>query len=429
MVKINKNITAIVIIIFSCALANSLSFSSEFNQGTFQNTYFNNSLRLFNENISGYYLSPLFDAESPANWTGISWNASLFGELTNYQEENLMYGNILLFHLNNNFSDTSGNSNHGSCTFFNCPTYTQNGKLKGAYSFDGIDDIISANLVYGDNYTVSAWLKPNSLNILEIYGRTIVASSPNSSLFYPIWFLAEGSKFRVYAYSSSSGSYVQSNYNNLSVGKWVHLIVSATKGGEAKIYVNGVLDKSFIAGNQAPNNYLSIGDLRPNRKLAFNGSIDEVVVWNRILTPEEVKEVYSRGIKKLNISIKSCEEVNCINSDWENINYKTPQEINLLEKRYFQYLINFETENSSFSPELYEFTLFYQVPEFDKNNPTIITGGSLGGTKEYDKPGEKIVYYTPRSELIKALVFSLLIVVFIIFVILGLIYLGWRIFR
>jgi len=53
----------------------------------------------------------------------------------------------------------------------------------------------------------------------------------------------------------------------------------------------------------------------------------------------------------------------------------------------------------------------------------------LGGTKEYDKPGEKIVYYTPRSELIKALVFSLLIVVFIIFVIIGLIYLGWRIFR
>lgn len=429
MVKINKSITAIVMIIFSCALANSLSFSSDFNQGTFQNIYFNNSLKLSNENASGYYLSPLFDAGSVVNWTEVFWNATLFGELTNYQEEILMQGNILLFHLNNNFSDTSGNSNHGNCTIFNCPVSTQNGKFNGAYNFDGIDDVISTDLTYGENYTVSVWLKPSSLNILETYGRTIIASSSSSSLFYPIWFLVEGTKFRVYAYSSSSGSFVQSNYNNLSVGKWVHLVVSATRGGEAKIYVNGVLDKSFVAGNQAPNNYISIGDLRLNRKLAFNGSIDEVVIWDKILTPEEIKEIYSRGIKKINISIRGCEEIDCIDSEWINLNYSTYQEINILQKRYFQYLINFETEYPSFGPEVYDFVIYYQSSETDQDNPSIITGGSLSGTKEHDKPEEKIVYYTPRSELIKALIFALFIVAFIILAIVGVIYFIWRIFK
>ncbi|MFA5484768.1 MAG: LamG domain-containing protein [Candidatus Pacearchaeota archaeon] len=165
------------------------------------------------------------------------------------------------------------------------------GKSGGATNFDGVDDVISADLTYGDDYTVSVWLKPSSLDIIEDYGRTIIASSPSKT--YPIWFLVRGTKFRVYTYSPSTSSFEESNYDNLSVGVWVNLVVSATKGGESKIYINGVLDKSFIAGNTISQNYISIGDLRPDRKIAFKGSISDVRIYNRALSEDEIKLLFN----------------------------------------------------------------------------------------------------------------------------------------
>ncbi len=318
-------ISLVIILISSSAYG--LLYIGDFNQGIFQNTFFNGSvLKLNAGNLSGYYTSPIFDAGNISNWTSISWNVTEMGELPNYRQGNLMNGNVLLYHLNEpsgNITDYSGSNNTGTCFNSTCPYSISNGKLNQAYAFDGIDDYFLENATYGSNYTLSVWVKPFDLVNIENFGRTIIASSPSGTSGYGFWFLINGNRFRVYSYAVNSNSYTLSNFSNISANNWYNLVVSASKNGDSKIYVNGIFDKSFISGNQTFYNYLTIGDLRPNRKISFNGTIDELSIWNRTLSSQEIKEIYQRGIERLNLSIRACNSNNCNDSNWTAIQGRT----------------------------------------------------------------------------------------------------------
>ena len=49
----------------------------------------------------------------------------------------------------------------------------------------------------------------------------------------------------------------------------------------------------------------------------FNGSIDEVSVWNRVLTAAEVLQIYRRGANRTNYQIRACTSSSCAdNPTW-----------------------------------------------------------------------------------------------------------------
>jgi hypothetical protein len=209
-------------------------------------------------------------------------------------------------------SDQSGFKNHGTV---HGAKFTREGRLGGAMSFrgrsDGGDTIIvphSASLVSMQRtrqLTVCAWIKPNSL--------------PSE---YPV-ILAKGGNFAPKAF----GGYelvlraVDDNDINLASGRfklttlnargkwvsqhlndWIHVAVvinAAAKTG--KIYVNGerTVDESFLGpdwhdANFALANALFIGGPdaahHPNRAW-FDGLIDEVRVYARALTREEIRSL------------------------------------------------------------------------------------------------------------------------------------------
>ena len=91
----------------------------------------------------------------------------------------------------------------------------------------------------------------------------------------------------------------------------------------------------------------------------FNGSIDEVIIFNRSLTTDEIKKLYERGITKLNTSIRSCDDSECTDKTWTNIGTNNLLDLNELYNQYFQYKTIFTTENTSYSPELYNVTINY----------------------------------------------------------------------
>jgi hypothetical protein len=80
---------------------------------------------------------------------------------------------------------------------------------------------------------------------------------------------------------------------------WYHLAVTYDENkGIGKSYVNGVL-KSDVTEDGATRNPKSVeGPLQANDKdlligkynKTFNGIIDEVVIYNRVLTEEEIKQ-------------------------------------------------------------------------------------------------------------------------------------------
>ena len=418
-----------ILLIFN--LVSAQEFIEDFREGNFQNTFYDNySLKLSPGNLTGSYIGRVFDAESSVNWTYISLNSNNIGELKNNKSDNLMNGNVLLYHLNeilSNITDYSGNNNSANCTNPSCPNYTVNGKFSGAYIFDGIDDYLVSNVNYNNTYTVSVWFKPYDLLNVENFGRTIVASSPNSVLGYGFWFLVNGNKIRVYSYAVNSNSYTLSNYNNISSNKWYNLIVSANRNGESKIYINGALDKTFTSGNQLSAPYVTLGELRPNRKIAFNGTIDDVSIWNRTLSLEEVKEIYSSGVRTLNLSIRSCENFECNNTNWTLISEIDNKNINL-SGRYFQYKLNLGTSDLAYTPEVYTVRLNNSLQENNPENP-VTYGGPTAGTTSYDKDEDQIVYSISKKEFTKQLVIIILFFVIFISLIILLIYLIRKIIK
>ena len=91
---------------------------------------------------------------------------------------------------------------------------------------------------------------------------------------------------------------------------------------------------------------------------------------------------YKRGALKLNISVKSCNDIACSGESWTNLgnNLTSPQNLSESDNQYFQYKFEFKTENSSITPEFYNISINYnlinQAPTLTLYEPQ--DGGSYG---------------------------------------------------
>jgi Concanavalin A-like lectin/glucanases superfamily/HYR domain/Secretion system C-terminal sorting domain/Lectin C-type domain/SprB repeat len=189
-----------------------------------------------------------------------------------------------------NANDTSPNANNGTINGAT-PTTDRFGNPNSAYSFDGVDDYIStANLAVNetDNWTMSAWVKPNSLNqfgsiLLNGYddggsgnGYSMIQSDGGSGTGNTLAGLNGG-----VAFYSSDGTLA-------STANWYQVVMTRI-GGLTKFYINGVQTANTSSNGVGAFNGAStfrIGSQNGNR--FFNGAIDDVKVYNSALTDSEV---------------------------------------------------------------------------------------------------------------------------------------------
>jgi hypothetical protein len=78
---------------------------------------------------------------------------------------------------------------------------------------------------------------------------------------------------------------------------WTHLVVTFNSG-KLQLFLNGslVIEHPLpIAGPVAENGGLVIGGHRSGTGRNFDGLIDEVAIWNRVLTPSEITSLYNSG--------------------------------------------------------------------------------------------------------------------------------------
>ena len=88
-----------------------------------------------------------------------------------------------------------------------------------------------------------------------------------------------------YGFYSSQHSNATGN-----TGTWTHVCV-VKNGTTGKYYINGALDNTVTAGLDASysNNDFVIGkDYRDDNEF-FNGSMENLSIWNRALTQEEIQ--------------------------------------------------------------------------------------------------------------------------------------------
>ncbi len=183
------------------------------------------------------------------------------------------------------------------------------GKFGQSYLFDGTDDYISAGTdqslnITGD-ITVSAWVKLASDTTWDLsnLGHKILAkddgatfSSGSDGYFLSIYDDAGQNKvFFSRRAASGAGVYIFSN-SDINSNQW-YFITATMEGTNMSIYIDGNLDNTLIDGDffysSAEPFRIGAGDDGVGGTARFfNGSIDEVMVFDRALSVQEVKDLY-----------------------------------------------------------------------------------------------------------------------------------------
>jgi len=184
--------------------------------------------------------------------------------------------------------DSSPYGNHGTMVGFGVPANLRSAQ---GIKFDGVDDYVDAgngaSLDFGTgSFTVEAWMIFNSLpidgaNHGGIGGATLV---PGWNLFLVNnllrFYLRDAGNF-------ASGDY---GYSNLLTNRWYH-IVGVRNGTNLYLYVDSI-QRGTTSGSTA--NVTNSDALTFGRAASswFNGTIDEVRIYNRALNKDEIKELY-----------------------------------------------------------------------------------------------------------------------------------------
>jgi len=191
------------------------------------------------------------------------------------------------------FYETSGAGCPNSSTFD--LAVTASGILNVySMSFDGSDDYINLgssnnNIFSSGDFTFSIWFKYSSSSPSW---NTILSSQ------YAVQIYVDSNKIKLYYYNTytSSSTYLGGlESSTLSNNVWYHLAVTRESGSD-KMYINAstsIGDTGNITGTIGTGtDNLIVGSFRGSSSY-FNGSIDEVAVWNTALTSTQVSEIYS----------------------------------------------------------------------------------------------------------------------------------------
>jgi hypothetical protein len=285
---------------------------------------------------SGTFTSRVMDAKSSSTWTTLSWATTLpflkalpdngaSESSANYTSivENLMNGIVGVWHFDEvagttgvgSIKDTSGNNHHGTP---GTGVFTgQSGVFQKSVSLSGGGArIISVNstpgsLSTGQTATISMWLNWDGVN----------ADMPFGFHMYDLIFYNGCLGFNTGNGDCFGATVTPSNLSK----KWIHLVAEFRTGSVVnnKLYINGVAQTlSQILGTPSLGsaivadlfNFGSWGVSGSNR---FNGLIDEVAIWNRILSTTEVRQLYQRGASRVKYQVRSCNDNGCSGESWQ----------------------------------------------------------------------------------------------------------------
>jgi hypothetical protein len=205
---------------------------------------------------------------------------------------------------NGNANDESGNGNNGNRNQVIEGT-DRYGNPNSSFYFDGLSSSIyisSLNNLQYKPITYSVWINPNELNTMSyalggglvILGRDWAGNYNQGALMifdYP----AAGINNHVGYYIGQSSC--QTNYTPL-LNQWTLIVMTLDSNDTLNFYINGTLVNSqYYPTNSTLNGPFKIGagtdvDINSNRFL-FKGSIDDIGIWNRALTQDEITNLYN----------------------------------------------------------------------------------------------------------------------------------------
>jgi hypothetical protein len=201
--------------------------------------------------------------------------------------------------------DSSDSANHGTLTNMDPATDYVTGKINTALDFDGSDDGIYVGDVTAmdtDTFTWAAWVKFNSVESKGGSDQSVMTNqdltgTPNQG----------GIMFGTMEYDNEVGINVIGTSQDMhgasepitgiyTNGIWYHL-VGTYDGSTVKFYRNGILRDENTGSFSFDMTYadpFTIGYRNGNSQY-FDGTIDDVRIFNYALSESQVKTLYNNG--------------------------------------------------------------------------------------------------------------------------------------
>lgn len=188
--------------------------------------------------------------------------------------------------------DASGNENNG-VRVGNATTAA--GKFGNGGTFDGTGDYTSVSdsaVFNAANLTYSGWVKFD--NITSDAYNALIAKHGQMIFYLP----GSSNNFAFYVYGSGGtncetvNAYSSSNFTN---GTWYHF-AATYNGKNKKIFVNGsevASSACSLSGYTDNANSLTFGGVNFDSVYDLDGTIDELRIYNRALSPAEVRQLYN----------------------------------------------------------------------------------------------------------------------------------------
>ncbi len=297
---------------------------------------------------SGTVISGVVDGGNATTiWNALAWVTTLpFGkELPDYNGaiENesianytslstgtLMNGILGLWHFDEtsagtapgatDFRDHSGQGIHGSRS--GAATIGTSGRFASGVGLHSATadyvNLPSAALGFGagQDFTVSFWVNSTQPS----HGGTWpnIANSEGSSAPRMGWNIALHNSTANAAWFAelwvSGVQYTCSGTSDVADGSWHHLAVQRS-GSNLLLYQDGILSNTCAASNadiRNGSNQVVLGaHLTCGSICEFEGKIDEMGIWNRVLTSAELFQVYRRGANRVKFQVQTCTIADC----------------------------------------------------------------------------------------------------------------------
>lgn len=181
--------------------------------------------------------------------------------------------------------DSSPNLNHGTVI----GATVQDGLISKARHFDALDDRIK--IEHSPALDLTSALTLEMFINSDTAGHRVLISKGSAAVGNTTYALQRrlDNKMRFFHSAGGIGDYVETAVT-LTNGIWYHVAATITAGNLVKIYIDGVERASANLGVRPSNIWpLYIGSREGGIVQNYGGILDNCIIYNRTLTPEQVQ--------------------------------------------------------------------------------------------------------------------------------------------
>ena len=240
-----------------------------------------------------------------------NWNGTNYSVYDNSIVLMMNFDNISSIGDNDSTStDLSQYNNHGD--LLGNAGYNISGKYGSGLQLDGEDDYMNLSHTSSLNITgaitISLWERTADIDVTATWGMSIFGrgfyGDPRNTMDLRVRATGDTAVFG-YEYGSGANSDYAIGTTDITDGNWHH-IVAQWNGTDCLVYVDGSYENSTSCPN-APGPFdqgfvlgKSLNSSLENQ-VDFNGSIDELIVWNRSLSAEEIYQQYVSNLRQRDV--------------------------------------------------------------------------------------------------------------------------------